>query len=259
MVMPFQKSTILVFLILVTSGCSNLRGTKLLIPEPFGLIEIDRNVYIEEGATEEQQADLLDAVIRARKQIDATYGDVVSTPAIHACVTEDCYTGFGGMGSRAKVYGYQILLSPRGLNWHLLAHEWSHDEIRTRLTFRAWFYLPQWFDEGLAVVVSEAPGHSEEHWQYLVASDIERPTRDELLTYRSLGKWLDGVRHYGIRQNVERKAQGMPKIRPVYAAAGHEVRPWFAEVGRQGLLDFIQRLNNGEAFEDVYPVSDRKK
>jgi hypothetical protein len=156
------------------------------------------------------------------------------------------------MGSRAKVYGDRILLSPRGLNWHFLAHEWSHHEIRTRLTFPAWWRLPQWFDEGLAVAISEAPEHSEAHWRFLIASDVRRPTRAELLTYQSLRQWLDAVHRYGETANLDRKARNEAEVRPVYTAAGHEVRPWLAGAGSQGLLDLIERLNDGEGFETVY-------
>ena len=110
---------------------------------------------------------------------------------MHACVTEKCYAAFGGRGSVARVFGQRILLSPRGLNWHFLAHEWSHAEMSTRLTLFAWKRMPSWFDEGLAVAISEAPEHSENHWQFLINTHIPRPTRDELLTYQSLQQWLD--------------------------------------------------------------------
>lgn len=73
-----------------------------------------------------------------------------------------------------------MLVLPRGLNWHFLAYEWSYAEIHTRLSLRAWLLFPQWFDDGLAVAISEAREHSEAHWQYLVYSDIPRPPREEL-------------------------------------------------------------------------------
>ena len=157
----------------------------------------------------------------------------------------------------AKVYGDRILLSPRGLSWHFLAHEWSHDEIRSRLTFSAWWHLPQWFDEGVAVAVSEAPEHSESHWQFLVASNIPRPTPQELHTFKSLRQWLDAVHRYGEDKNIERKAKGETEIRPVYSAAGHELRPWLAKAGSSGLLGFIERLNSGEEFESAYQTANR--
>jgi hypothetical protein len=152
----------------------------------------------------------------------------------------------------ARVFGQRILLSPRGLNWHFLAHEWSHAEMSTRLTLFAWKRMPQWFDEGLAVALSEAPEHSENHWQFLINANIPRPTRDELLTYQSLQQWLAGVHRFGDDKNFERVAQGQPTLSPVYAAAGHEVRPWLAQVGSHGLLHLIQLMNEGADFEAAY-------
>ncbi|MGD2083390.1 MAG: hypothetical protein PVF91_10505 [Chromatiales bacterium] len=239
----------------LVGGCSNLRGAKLLTPEAFGLVPVDERIYIEAGADEKARAELRDAMTRAESAVRAAYGGVQSHPIVHGCITEGCYESFGGMGSRAKVYGDRILLSPRGLSWHFLAHEWSHDEIRSRLTFGAWWGLPRWFDEGLAVAVSEAPEHSEAHWEFLVASDVPRPSRSELHSYRTLRQWLDAVHRYGETANAERRAKGEPEVRPVYAAAGHEVRPWFAEAGRQGLLGLIKRLNEGDDFEDAYPMA----
>ena len=246
--------TIILFALLasLSAGCSNLRGAKLLLPESFGFRQISKNLYLENAADPEAEARLLEAMDQAEDRIRICFGDVKSNPVVHVCVSDDCYRSFGGMGSKAKVYGDHILLSPRGFTWHYLAHEWSHDEIRTRLSFWAWWRLPRWFDEGLAVVISEAPEHSEAHWQSLVVSGVERPSRSELLGYRSLRQWLDAVRRYGETQNSRRRAEGAPEVRPVYAAAGHEVRPWFAEVGTPGLLDMIRRLNQGEGFEKIY-------
>jgi hypothetical protein len=169
--------------------------------------------------------------------IRTAYGNVISNPIVNACITERCYQSFGGEHSIAKIYGSRILLSPRGLDWHFLAHEWSHDEIRERLTFSAWRRLPQWFDDGLAVAISEAPEHSEAHWLWLVQSNLQRPTREELHALNSQRQWSDAVDRFGeIAHNAQRKIQGLPEIRPVYAAAGHEVRSWLAAAGTLGLI-----------------------
>lgn len=237
------------------SGCSVLQGGKLLAPESFGLTPVAPNIYVEAGADEVARGNLREAMDKAEEAIRGAYGSVNSRPAVHACITERCYEAFGGRGSVAKVYGDRILLSPRGLNWHFLAHEWSHAEMSTRLTFFAWMRMPRWFDEGMAVAISDAPEHSENHWQYLVASNIPRPTREELHTFRSLRQWLDAVHRYGEDKNIERKAKGEPEIRPVYSAVGHELRPWLAKAGSPGLLAFIARMNDGEDFESAYQTA----
>lgn len=233
-------------------GCSILRGGKLLAPESFGLIPIAPNLYVEAAADEATQVTLRDALRTAESAIHETYGSVRSRPIVHACISQTCYEKFGGGNSIAKIFGDRILLSPRGLNWHFLAHEWSHAEMSSRLNLSAWLEMPQWFDEGVAVVTSEAPEHSESHWQYLIASDIPRPMSEELRSLKSLKKWLQAVRRYGEDKNIERKAKGEPTVSPVYSAAGHELRAWLAKTGNQGLAELLKRLNSGQEFEAAY-------
>lgn len=239
----------------LVGGCSVIQGGKLLAPESFGLTPVTPSIYVEAGADEGTRIKLRDAMEKAETTIRATYGSVNSRPIVHACVSEGCYEAFGGRSSVAKVYGNRILLSPRGLNWHFLAHEWSHAEMRSRQTLSAWWHMPQWFDEGVAVALSEAPEHSESHWQFLVATNIPRPTPEELRTFKSLRQWLGAVHRYGDDKNIERKAKGEPEMHPLYAAAGHELRPWLAKVGSTGLLAFIERLNDGEEFESAYQTA----
>jgi len=241
----------------LSSGCSYIQASKLFTPESFNLIPISPNIYVENGTDIKTRDELLVAMEKAENKIRIAYGSVKSHPIVHACITEDCYESFGGRGSIAKTYGNRILLSPRGINWHFLTHEWSHAEMQTRLSFIAWWNLPQWFDEGVAVVVSEAPEHSESHWQFLIASNISRPSQKELYKLKSLRQWLKAVKRYGATKNTERRANGKPEIRPLYTAAGIEVRPWLSKIGSQGLLALIKNLNNGEEFESSYQSANK--
>lgn len=254
--MRFLKIVIFPLLLSLIGGCSVLQGVKLLAPESAGFSPVTANLYVETGADEETKARLRGAIDESERAIRTTYGNVMSHPTVYACISEGCYESFGGKGSRAKVYGDRILLSPRGLNWHFLAHEWSHAEMFTRLNWSALWHMQQWFDEGVAVAVSEAPEHSERHWQFLVDSNIPRPTREELHTFKSLRQWLDAVHRYGEAKNIERKRNGEPEVHPLYAAAGHELRPWLAKAGSQGLLALLKRLNDGEDFESAYRTID---
>lgn len=257
MTMRFRNRTrhLLLSLLVLLEGCSILKGGKLYAPETFGFDPIAPDIYVERGTDEATRQRLRDAVAKAESEIRSTFGSTVAHPVVHACITESCLESFGGKGTFAKVYGSRILLSPRGLNWHFIAHEWSHAEMSTRLSFFSWKRMPQWFDEGLAVAVSEAPEHSEKHWQFLVASNIPRPSVDELHALRSLAEWEDAVRRYGDNRNAERRARGETEIHSVYAAAGHEIRPWLAAAGTPGLLAFIRKLNDGDTFESAYQAA----
>lgn len=250
-----MKSWKMIFMascILLLGGCSDLAGAKLLLPERYGLTKVEDGLYIEKGSSEESKSHLRSAMSDAEAAIKAAYGSVQSKPIVNACLTEECYRKFGGMGSKAKIYGSYILLSPRGFDWHFLAHEWSHDELRHRLTLTAWYRLPQWFDEGVAVAISEAPEHSEAHWEYLGKENVSRPDRAQLMTYKTLREWLNAVNLYGETENADRKARGESEIRPVYTAAGHELRLWLGERPSDKLLPIIEKLNSGQPFDIAY-------
>jgi hypothetical protein len=256
--MTHLRASLLLLTLSLIVGCSELQRIKIYAPETFGLSQVTPNLYIEVSADEAAQLKIREIMGKAENNINAAYGSVESHPVVLACVSESCYESFGEKGTKANSYGGgHILLSPRGLNWHFLTHEWSHAELYSRLNFMAFWHLPTWFDEGLAVALSEAPGHSEQHWNNLVASSTPRPTRKELYTFKSLSQWDDAVHKYGDDKNMERKAKGEPESYPVYAAAGHELRPWLAHAGSQGLLAFIARLNNGEKVESIYQATDK--
>jgi hypothetical protein len=249
----FTRLGLVAALVLLTlSGCKHLRGGLLWAPETFGFVRISENLFIEQGADEASQALLLDAVAQAENAIRAAYGEVLSRPVVHACLSDECLYRFGGQGTFGKAYANHLLLSRRGMNWHFVAHEWSHAEMLKRLGFLAWREMPQWFDEGFAVVVSKAPEHAEEHWQYLQAHGIAKPSRDELISYKKFSQWQAAGERFHDGKNAERRARGEPEIHSLYAAAGHEVRPWFAREGTVGLRTLIDRLNAGEEFSVVY-------
>jgi hypothetical protein len=253
--MSSARITILLLSLSFIGGCNFLEASKLIAPQAFGLRAVSPRIYVEDGADEATRAKLSDAMNRAEQAIRSAYGSVKSRPVVHACVSERCYEAFGGGSSVAKVYGERILLSPRGLDWHFIAHEWSHAELSSRLTLSAWWYMPRWFDEGVAVAISEAPKHSEDHWQFLVTSKSPRPTPEELHALRSMRQWLDAVHRYGEDKNSERKARGEPELSPLYAAAGHEVRLWLTDGGSLGLLALIESLNRGEDFDHAYEIA----
>lgn len=63
----------------------------------------------------------------------------------------------------------------------MIAHEWSHAEFSARVGgFFAAKDVPSWFDEGLAVLISNEPSHSEEIWQAMTAAGIVTPPLNEL-------------------------------------------------------------------------------
>jgi hypothetical protein len=249
---------IILLLATFTAGCGNLNGVRMLAPESFGLTPVGSGLYVETGADDVTLGKIREAMTSAEKAIHSAYGSVNSRPIVNVCISRECYKALGGSQGTlggSFVFLNRLLLAPEGVNWHFIAHEWSHAELYSRLSLRAWWRNPVWFDEGIAVAASEAPEHSDSHWQFLASKNIPRPAREELLSLKSLKQWHSAIHRYGEDRNIERKAKGEPLVNPVYTAAGQEIRHWLAKVGSSGLIALIVRLNDGEDFEAVYQTA----
>jgi hypothetical protein len=126
--------------------------TAVACPQCYGLTEIADGLYAERGADRQR---LVSLAADANKRVAAFYGGRVTSPRLLACETRDCYDRIGGGGERGlAVLNRAVLLSPRGLDPVIAAHEMSHVELHARAGAHR---VPQWFDEGLAVVVADDP------------------------------------------------------------------------------------------------------
>jgi len=149
--------------LLVISGCNTLKSTKVFAPASFGMEIIAEHVFVDSDMPSNMRSELQVNYLQAKENIQLIYGDMSSNPDVIACSTEKCFKRFGGVSARAKSFaGQALLLSPRGLSSHIISHEISHNELYVRIgSFSRWRKILQWFDEGLAVVVSNEPTHSQ--------------------------------------------------------------------------------------------------
>lgn len=248
------KYILILVLVAIMCGCADIKRTKtyLLPPTSLGLEEVTPKVFVNKEMPLVQREDLSKSVAEARKKVAVIYGDVISGPQILACSTEECFVGLGGGKQLGLHLGKsKILISPRGLTIPILAHECSHAELSTRMDARmdgvfGINSIPTWFDEGLAVVVSEEPAHSEKVWEQIVAAKMTTPQLEDLV---SLKEWNKAVKKFGDADN----AIGIPgKICVVYATAGHEVRKWHQGIGKDGLLKLIEKVKSGKDFESSF-------
>lgn len=184
----------------------------------------------------------------ARSRIEEIYGSVESNPKVIACSTQECFEKFGGASARALNYGsIAFLLSPRGLTPEIISHEWSHNELYVRIgSFFKWLKIPQWLDEGLAVVVSNEPTHSQAVWDVAQKNGVPIPDLDELV---SLKDWHRALDKYGEKNET---VTNPDRLRIVYATAGNEVRQWYKVAGKNGLLELIRSIRSDEKFQNVY-------
>lgn len=200
-------------------------------PGCYGLERLAGDVYAEQGLPPYRKRQVTSAVEEAERRVRDFYGDRRASPRILACLSDRCYRRIGGGGERGvAVLNRAVMLSPSGVDPVIASHEMSHVELHARLDAGA--KVPQWFDEGLAVLVSgdprylapeTAPGTAAD--RCLVSTDAPLPA--------TLDAWF--------------RAAGAD--RTTYARAACRVSRWVAaNGGPHVVLDLVRRLDAGETF-----------
>jgi len=130
-------------------------------PSFYGMEQAGPRVVVDKAMPVSMRADLLRDAETATSTVRNFYGAFHRQPYLVACSTEACDRELGGRGAMGDTYltpfATVIRLSPRGANKTILTHEFSHVELHARLGL--WTQItrafPAWFDEGVAVVVSD--------------------------------------------------------------------------------------------------------
>jgi hypothetical protein len=226
--------------IALLAACNTMRQAKLLDPTAFGMEQIAPRVYAMKEVPHKHRLQLVDSYEKAKQRMTEFYGGLVTDPTLYGCDTRECAQAFGGVGDgTAVVERSAILLWTLVFGSGEVAHEWSHLELHVRLAGGAGRTIPMWFHEGLATVVGDIPRHSEAVYQRAVSTELQIPPLSDL---RTMAQWAAAFPRY---ENPE-------GLNVVYATAGHVVRAWLESVGRQGLVELIQRIKSGEDFTTVY-------
>ncbi|GAB3159176.1 hypothetical protein GCM10027161_65800 [Microbispora hainanensis] len=199
-------------------------------PGCYGLERLAPGVYAESGLPPDRRRQVVSVVEEAERRVRDFYGGRQASPRILACLSDRCYRRIGGGGERGiAVLNRAVMLSPKGVDPVITSHEMSHVELHARLA--ADDAVPQWFDEGLAVLVSGDP-------RYLApetAADRCLVSTDAMLPV-TLDAWS--------------RAAGAD-VR-TYAKAACRVSRWVtANGGPHTVLDLVRRLNAGETFGAV--------
>jgi hypothetical protein len=203
-------------------------------PACYGFQSLGHNLFVEASMSPEQRTHTSAVVDQARDQVASFYGTLSGSPRILVCTTSDCYRRVGGGGSRGMaLLTFALLLSQRGIDPVIAAHELSHIELHNRLglvrTVRR--AVPQWFDEGVAVVVSNDP-------RYLVAPD--RRDRCIVADAGDLPTTRSAWTHGAANDNL-------------YAKAACRVSRWIADKGGpRAVIDLISQVAQGRDFDSAY-------
>ncbi|MGI5288906.1 hypothetical protein ACQEVF_36915 [Nonomuraea polychroma] len=201
-------------------------------PGCYGLTELDEGVHTEATLSDAEKSRVKQVIRQARKLVADFYGAPASDPRLLVCLTEECYGRIGGGRERGiAILNRAVMLSPRGMDAVIASHEMAHVELHSRLTAGA--EVPQWFDEGLAVVISNdarylAPASASDRCMVTPAGPLPA----------TLEEWLAAA-----SKDVD-----------TYAKAACQVSRWLRANGNHaGLLSLLERLNAGEAFASIVP------
>ena len=103
--------------------------------------------------------------------------------------------------------------------------------------------MPLWFDEGLAVYVSNSEVHDSRAWKKIVDRKIAYPK--DITKVETLSAWMNTT--YKYNENVDYN-----EIVVSYATAGHIVEEWYKEVGQKNFLKFLDEIKNDIPFMEAY-------
>jgi hypothetical protein len=226
-----SKFLLLIALVISLSGCGTVRSAKLYAPSLFGFSEINDGIYVDNQMSDNQRQEFLKTLGSSKERVSAFFGALEGLPKVFACSSEDCYVEHGGGTDKGRAFGdSMLLLSPRGLNAVITSHELTHIELHHRIgSFRSWRTIPAWFDEGLAVLVSEDPRYSDEAWINITNNGLNAPELKDIGRMLGRGDWL-----------------------LVYGTARREVGRWYQSVGSSGLALLIAKVKDGNDFDSEF-------
>jgi hypothetical protein len=218
--------------------------------------KIQPSIYVSNGTSEQEKDSLLNLLKHSDQRIVEFWEEKKSNPTIIYCHNEELYRKYGSeTDSPANIFGTPvesfIVIGPLGLNTDVISHEASHAELSQRLGWVTMeLSVPTWFNEGLALMVDYRFSNPDVQFRH---EDYKRAW------YRKTGF---GSTKISLKDISSLKGFFKGESEDVYLSyltSGLEVSRWLKKVGRKGLLDFIERMNEGDGFGNAYLTVQRKE
>lgn len=227
----------------VTCFAGNAWASALDSPKATGMIEMGGGIFVDPDMSAENLLRLPRLVEGARRRVALYYGAVAARPNIVFCATSDCYRDFGGVGFGFSD-GSNILIAPQGQRIAIVAHELAHVELANRLggLERVMESIPQWFDEGQAVMASFAGEFTDDAWMEATDDGALAPPLSAL---SAMDTWVKLTGANGDHMQM------------TYGTARREVSRWFSVVGIDGFADLMTALETREPFFQAYARIER--
>ena len=128
-------------------------------PSCYGFTDLGDGIFVQRSMAPESRDTAKATIEEARARVRAFYDSLEAHPRVLLCQTDDCYRPLGGSSRGITLLDQALILSPRGIDTVIATHELAHAELHRRIGLMATLSrsVPQWFDEGLAVSVSDDP------------------------------------------------------------------------------------------------------
>ena len=211
-------------------------GYRMSVPYRSSFEKAADNIYVNKNYS----GNIKEAIQLTEEALErdrAFFGELqcTDTTIIIFCDDDKLLAKLGGdhdtIPSSKKSY---ISVSDEYLNIDIIAHEFTHAELHTRLNMKALKSIPTWFDEGLAT-------QNDYREQYGLKAWIEQT--DNGKNALPLEDMDTGSEFY---------AGTVEERRFRYLNAKHEVGEWMNIHQQKGLLELFDKLNNGEEFDAAY-------
>ena len=214
-----------------------------IFPEESKCILIDYSNFKKDGRlyfnanTSVHKIDSLQTIIKnAALRVDSFWGQKKGNPKFIYCGNDQDFKNYGNPRLDPATTQYKlgpyIVISKKGVDMDIIAHEISHAELYERLEFfKMMFIIPRWFDEGLAMQNDYRDYYSEDTLK--AKSDNYRNLPD-IKQFNKGGNFYEGTRE---------------QVMLNYMTAKHVVKKWYT---RQKLDKLITDLNAGKSFEEAF-------
>lgn len=198
--------------------------------------EYNNNIYISKDTPAAVRDSLLVIILKSGERVCKFWNvkERTGKPSVIYCNTKSLlheYSGGRAILTYKSYLGSYIVLGRECINEDMVSHELQHAELYSRTGYFNNSKIPAWFDEGIAMQVDYREAYSEKRFCQMKDS---MKSEDAISQISNQESFMRGNYYYH------------------YLLAKHETAKWLNEAKKEGLINLIARLNNGEDFYLIY-------
>lgn len=217
-------------------------GYKMTVPL-HGYTQVKDNIYIDKDFNSDSSK-VLSIIDEAHKRLETFWGNTESKPTIIISDNEKKlkklgWTGNPALTTTAVFFGANsyVVISPKGLNIDVTAHELTHAELHYRVyngKILPKTLIPIWFDEGIATQNDYRENYNYDAWVKVTNNGKNITDFSQLKNQSQFYNPNTDVRRYN------------------YIISKHEVGEWLKTHNVDDLITLINAVNEGKSFDKLY-------